>query len=311
MTAAATAPTQDDYLASMLDAVRQSAVRAADDVVIDPQVLEYWATDNADRDREPVPKVEAVVDGFITTIDAGYTRAGRQRVRIIGWVALAAFAIASVFNLAVADTTVRQNIVGPIGLISAAAFILWLWLRSKAKNRTADQQQTLDGMRARLSDLGHRTYYDRLRERRDQLLVRLGYDPYRPRGPRPEPQPFGIGHEGAERWCAQWMQHLGATGVSVTNYQGDGGIDITADLWIAQVKNYTGSVAQSEIRDLAGVASVDPVKRRPVFFTSGTYPPLAVEFANRAGMALFRYDAIEGTLMAANQDAEKLLATGM
>jgi len=127
----------------------------------------------------------------------------------------------------------------------------------------------------------------------------------------PPPQPYGVSHAGAEALVAAWMEHLGATRVRVTQVSGDGGIDVTSRGFIVQVKNLASSsaVPVSAIRDLAGVASVDG--RRAAMFTSGGYSNGGISFANSARIALFRYDAVRGTLTAANTTASTVRRTGM
>lgn len=131
------------------------------------------------------------------------------------------------------------------------------------------------------------------------------------RPPAPPPQPYGVSHAGAEALVAAWMEHLGATRVRVTQVSGDGGIDVTSRGFIVQVKNLAASsaVPVSSIRDLAGVASVDG--RRAAMFTSGGYSTGGISFANSARIALFRYDAVMGTLTAVNGIASSVRRSGM
>lgn len=131
---------------------------------------------------------------------------------------------------------------------------------------------------------------------------------------RPAPPPaqlYGVSHAGAEEFVAQWMRHLGAESVSVTQVSGDGGIDVTSRAFIAQVKNLAAesAVPVAAIRDLAGVVSVDG--RRGAVFTSGIYSTGGVSFADSARIALFRYDAIRGTLIAVNHAAQAVRELGM
>lgn len=130
--------------------------------------------------------------------------------------------------------------------------------------------------------------------------------------PAPPPaQPYGVSHAGAERLVAQWMRHLGAQGVGVTQVSGDGGIDVVSVTFIAQVKNLAAGavVPVAAIRDLAGVVSVDG--RRGAVFASGSYSDGGVRFADSARIALFRYGAIGGTLSAVNLTAREVRAAGM
>jgi hypothetical protein len=127
----------------------------------------------------------------------------------------------------------------------------------------------------------------------------------------PAAQPFGVSHAGAEHFVATWMHHLGALDARPTRISGDGGIDVVSAKYVAQVKNLaaTSAVPVAAIRDLAGVASVDG--RRAAMFTSGVYSSGGLQFANSAGIALFRYDALQGTLTPANELARGVLLEGM
>ncbi|WP_181420321.1 restriction endonuclease [Curtobacterium sp. MCBD17_023] len=128
-------------------------------------------------------------------------------------------------------------------------------------------------------------------------------------GVRPLPQPYGVSHEGAEALAAAWLEWLGFRGAEATTYSGDGGIDVRQAEWAAQVKNYASSrtVGRPEVQNLFGAASAE--SRRGAFFTSGSYTSHAVDFADRTGVALFRYDAVAGTIRGANGAARSLVAT--
>ncbi len=107
------------------------------------------------------------------------------------------------------------------------------------------------------------------------------------------------------------MRHLGAVDAAVTQFSGDGGVDVVSYRCIAQVKNLAASstVPVAQIRELAGVAAHDG--RLPIFFTSGSYSSGGVEFADRAKMVLFVYDARRGTLAPANGLAIVALQHGL
>lgn len=117
--------------------------------------------------------------------------------------------------------------------------------------------------------------------------------------PAPDPQPFGVSHEGAEHLTAAWMRHLGVLDAAVTQFTGDGGIDVESSEFIVQFKNFTGSVPVGEVRSLFGVAAADAEKC--LLFTSGTITSEGVIFADRVGMALVRYDAVAGSLAGINE----------
>jgi hypothetical protein len=149
-------------------------------------------------------------------------------------------------------------------------------------------------------------FYDRQYDAREGVQTKLGIGSL---GSLPSRQDFGVSHQGAERLCADWMKYLGASEVEVTQLTGDGGIDVVAASYIAQVKNYAGTVPINDVRALAGVVHTDG--RKGLFFTSGSYSTGAVSFANDAGIALFVYSAEQGTLNGANSMAGQILETGL
>lgn len=118
--------------------------------------------------------------------------------------------------------------------------------------------------------------------------------------PIPGGRSAGMSAVEAEQWVCDWMLHMGAVESEVTRATADGGIDVLAKHYLAQVKLYTYSVSIAEIREFAGVASVDSKQRRALFFTSGTYPRQAASFANSAGMALFHFEVTTGRVVGKN-----------
>lgn len=121
----------------------------------------------------------------------------------------------------------------------------------------------------------------------------------------PDAQPYGVSATGAEHLVAEWVRHLGQDRVHVTQQASDGGYDVGSDEWVVQVKNYAGSVSVVELRELVGVATVDG--RKPVLFTSGKLTREAEDFADKAGIAVFRYVAEDALLGPINQDAELVI----
>lgn len=193
--------------------------------------------------------------------------------------------------------------------------VIWLFVVWKSFDIYSARTRERVDLVERLSRTGLKAAAKKLDKRRDDARA---YDPtqrraatgvFTPAAPAPLPQLFGVSHEGAEHLVAQWMAHLGESDAQVTQFTGDGGIDVTSSHYIAQVKNYAGTVGVTEIREFAGVTMVDG--RKPLFFTSGAYASGAVAFAEQAGIALFVYDAVGGTLTGANQAAEWALAKGL
>lgn len=100
------------------------------------------------------------------------------------------------------------------------------------------------------------------------------------------------------------MRSLGATDAVVTQFRGDGGVDVTSSRYIAQVKHFATNVGVAPIRELSGVVRFDG--RRGLFFTTIGYSTGAIEFANASGIALFVMDWKGGRLLAVNDIARAL-----
>lgn len=126
--------------------------------------------------------------------------------------------------------------------------------------------------------------------------------------PAPPSISYGVSPAGAEKWCCDWLTHMGLQDATVTQFSGDGGIDIVSPSHVAQVKHYAGAVTIAEIRELAGVAAVDG--RKPIFMTSGKYPTQAAAFADSAGMLLFTYDVLTGAVTGNTYSSHKALEVG-
>jgi hypothetical protein len=120
-------------------------------------------------------------------------------------------------------------------------------------------------------------------------------------GSRPAPV-HEITFTQAESLAAAWMRYLGADGVVVTPSTRDGGIDVVANHFVAQVKHQASPVSPAAVQQLAGIAHIEG--KRAVFFALSGYSRAARDFANRTGMALYRYSPSTATLVAESEAAE-------
>jgi hypothetical protein len=93
----------------------------------------------------------------------------------------------------------------------------------------------------------------------------------------------------AEELCAEWLRKRGEHSAKTTNDGADGGVDIRSNKYVAQVKNYRGSVGVQPIREIYGIAAAEG--KTALFFTSGAYTKAALDFADSVKMPLIGYDA--------------------
>ncbi|GAA1062019.1 restriction endonuclease [Agromyces bracchium] len=169
---------------------------------------------------------------------------------------------------------------------SAEAWRLAAEQRAEAERLEAEQRAEAERLEAE-----RRAEAETLEaERRERWLSRPA--------PPPPAQQYGVSHEGAEHLVAAWMRHLGVLDAEVTRFSRDGGADVVSDAYVAQVKNYAGSVSVTDVRALFGVATAD--SKKPLLFTSGAVTADGLTFADRVGVALVRYDAEKGTIQGLN-----------
>ena len=127
--------------------------------------------------------------------------------------------------------------------------------------------------------------------------------------PPPHPQPYGVSHVGAEHLAAAGMRHLGVLDAEVTRFSADGGIDVESERYIAQVKNYAGTVPVEELRALHDVAVLEG--KGAVLLTSGSMTEDDAVFADRAGIVVLRYNAVEATIEGPNHLGANAVAEGL
>ncbi|MCX2966282.1 restriction endonuclease [Gordonia aquimaris] len=111
--------------------------------------------------------------------------------------------------------------------------------------------------------------------------------------------------EDAEYLAAGIMQKkLGFRDAKVTELSGDGGVDVVSKHAVAQVKHWNSQIGRPELQQLYGARGADR-KKKLLFFSSGGYSPLAVEYANEHDIALYRFGD-DSTWWPMNKAARKL-----
>lgn len=125
----------------------------------------------------------------------------------------------------------------------------------------------------------------------------------------PGPQKYGVSAEGAEKLIAHWLDYLGEERVAITQFQGDGGIDVRTNSFCCQVKNYDKSpVSAAEVREIFGVASAEG--STAMLFTSSSLTQDALEFCEKNDIVAIKYNAEEATLVALSSSGGRLLKAG-
>jgi hypothetical protein len=124
-----------------------------------------------------------------------------------------------------------------------------------------------------------------------------------PKAPRARSKPKSVlirSPRDAELIAVEWMRYWGFTDAIATPVGADEGIDVTSERAIAQVKAHMVPIGRPEIQNLAGVASVE--RKLAMFFALNGYTAQAVQWADKAKVALFTFD-LQGRPEAVNETA--------
>ena len=89
----------------------------------------------------------------------------------------------------------------------------------------------------------------------------------------------------AEESVARWMRANGWPDATLTPPGADAGVDVVADLAVAQVKAWDRPVPRGEIQRFQGAAAAYPGEM--LFFSTSGYSSKAVDWAEQYGVALF------------------------
>lgn len=109
--------------------------------------------------------------------------------------------------------------------------------------------------------------------------------------PKLEPRPMARlirSPRDAEIVATDWMIYWGFLDARVTPIGPDEGIDVVSSGAVAQVKAHMVPIGRPELQGLAGVAAIEG--KIAIFFALNGFTPQAIEWGNRAKMALFRFD---------------------
>lgn len=121
----------------------------------------------------------------------------------------------------------------------------------------------------------------------------------------PHPVSQGVSPFEYEQYCTETLVSWGYTTARRTRQSNDGGVDIVSDELAVQCKRYAGSVGVSPVREIFGVAT--HMGKTAVMISEGTFTGAAKEFANAAGVALFKLDARLGDPKPLNESANQVM----
>ncbi|MDT0213928.1 restriction endonuclease [Rothia sp. ARF10] len=124
---------------------------------------------------------------------------------------------------------------------------------------------------------------------------------------RPAPRLIRTARD-AELVAAEWMTHLGFTHVTTTPVGADGGIDVTSDEAVAQVKAESIPTGRPKIQQHHGVAVSH--SKTAIFFSLAGYTPQARTYAEANGIVLFTFD-LQGQPEPVNPAAYTLISKGL
>lgn len=110
---------------------------------------------------------------------------------------------------------------------------------------------------------------------------------WQPLGPRPLISPSGLTPKQAETYVAQLPKFYGLLGVKETRFTQDGGVDVSSETAVFQVKHQAARVGVQVVREIFGVAA-SLGKKAGVFSKTG-FTREAIEFASVNRVTLFSY----------------------
>lgn len=127
-------------------------------------------------------------------------------------------------------------------------------------------------------------------------------EPLREPMPKPKAKNFRNPREAEEIAC-HWLRYFGFDDVQLTPEGNDGGVDIEGKQVVAQVKAEMKPVGRPYLQALYGIASLD--SKQAIFFALSGFTPHAIEWAEKAAIALFCFNH-SGEPEPANDAASKI-----
>lgn len=127
---------------------------------------------------------------------------------------------------------------------------------------------------------------------------------------KPDPLPFGVSPRGAEKYVAEWLTYLGIEVIDLTPTSRDGGYDLESDEYLIEVKNWQKNwLPVSAVREIYGVSQLHG--KTAMVFSSGFLSEDASEFAEKAEIPVFLFNAEEAILEPHSSAARELLERSM
>lgn len=125
----------------------------------------------------------------------------------------------------------------------------------------------------------------------------------------PGPRPYGVSGEEAVEWCRKWMVYLGASETVAASGQARRLCDLYSGHYLGWVFDQHGNLDVAAVERASRLSAADG--RRALIFLRGGVRPIARERADALGVALFWYDAQEGSLGGGNTVGRVICARGL
>lgn len=232
--------------------------------------------------------------------------AARHRSKITGW-AVAVAVVATVI------TWIMPGAGDYAVIVPLAAIAVVVWIRSQTQDPAAIPMPPDhdDPRQAELERDWKGAALTAAQQRLAELSTARARHAY---GPRPTGRRRRLTYSEAEKVAGEWMAFLGARKVVVSQATRDGGIDVHADGFVAQVKWQANPVSPGPLHQIFGVGQASASRpAKALFFASASagYSKEARKFADQVGMALFTLSEDGGTLSAVNETGERARQAGL
>lgn len=121
----------------------------------------------------------------------------------------------------------------------------------------------------------------------------------------PAARPYGVSDREAVDLCLEWMKYLGESDAIVSEGQARDLCDLFSGRYLCWVDNRVGNLDQELVGKASALARSDG--RRSLIFIAGGCAGDSQVLADRAGVAVLRYEPFNRTISAGNKVGRELI----